>query len=61
VFAAAYAFNGNLNQWDVAYVTSMADSKSIRIVDAIVIGGFSREFGLVVMMCCKDGGESKFG
>jgi hypothetical protein len=29
----ANAFNGDLNQWDVAKVTNMAASKSIRIVE----------------------------
>ncbi len=31
VFAYTSAFNGNLNQWDVATVTTMSSSKSIRI------------------------------
>ncbi len=34
------SFNGDLNKWDVAKVTKMAASKSIRVV----------ELGLVVMM-----------
>ncbi len=42
VFFQAFAFNGDLNQWDVASVTDMSYSKSIRIV----IGGFSRGFGV---------------
>ena len=33
VFHTANAFNGDLNQWDVAKVTTMAASKSIRIVE----------------------------
>jgi hypothetical protein len=32
VFIQASAFNGDLNQWNVAKVTSMSHSKSIRIV-----------------------------
>ncbi len=32
VFWGASAFNGDLNQWDVAKVTDMSSSKSIRIV-----------------------------
>ncbi len=32
-FYRAYAFNGNLNQWDVAKVTCMIESKSICIVE----------------------------
>ena len=33
VFRSTNAFNGDLNQWDVAKVTTMAASKSIRIVE----------------------------
>ena len=33
VFGYASSFNGDLNQWDVAKVTSMSASKSIRIVE----------------------------
>ena len=33
VFREASAFNGDLNQWDVATVTDMGGSKSIRIVE----------------------------
>ena len=33
VFADSYDFNGDLSQWDVAKVTSMSESKSIRIVE----------------------------
>jgi surface protein len=33
VFGYASAFNGDLNQWDVAKVTAMSYSKSIRIVE----------------------------
>ncbi len=33
VFAEASAFNGDLSQWDVAKVTDMSGSKSIRIVE----------------------------
>jgi hypothetical protein len=33
VFRSAAAFNGNLSRWDVATVTSMPSSKSIRIVE----------------------------
>ena len=32
VFHSASAFNGNVNQWDVAKVTTMSYSKSICIV-----------------------------
>ena len=32
VFSGASAFNGDLSQWDVAKVTTMKTSKSIRIV-----------------------------
>ncbi len=42
VFQSASAFNGDLNQWDVATVTDMSYSKSIRIywrIHAIMIGG----------------------
>jgi surface protein len=34
VFYQAPAFNGNLNQWDVAKVTDMSQSKSIRILES---------------------------
>ena len=33
VFSYASSFNGDLNQWDVAEVTTMESSKSIRIVE----------------------------
>ena len=33
VFANASAFNGDLNQWDVAKVTTMQESKSIRMLE----------------------------
>ncbi len=33
VFWGAFAFNGDLNQWDVAKVTTMNRSKSIRILE----------------------------
>ena len=33
VFFDASAFNGDLNQWDVAKVTTMSSSKSTRIVE----------------------------
>jgi hypothetical protein len=33
VFSAAYAFNGNINQWNVAKVTTMSFSKLICIVE----------------------------
>jgi surface protein len=33
VFSSASAFNGDLNQWDVASVTNMNASKSMRIVE----------------------------
>ncbi len=36
VFFHAYAFNGDLNQWDVAQVTNMFVSESIRIVDFLM-------------------------
>ena len=32
VFRSASAFNGDLNKWDVATVSTMSSSKSIRIV-----------------------------
>ena len=32
VFSSASAFNGDLNKWDVATVSDMSGSKSIRIV-----------------------------
>ena len=51
VFNAASAFNGDLNQWNVATVTTMQYSKSIRIWRmTCLIVGFSRGFGLVVMI-----------
>ncbi len=34
VFTYSIVFNGDLNQWDVAKVTNMDSSKSIRIVDS---------------------------
>ena len=33
VFYQAYAFNGDVNQWDVANVNTMYQSKSIRILE----------------------------
>jgi surface protein len=33
VFQGAAAFNGNINQWDVAKVTTMNISKSMRIAE----------------------------
>jgi surface protein len=33
VFEEAFAFNGDLNEWDVAKVTDMSYSKSIRILE----------------------------
>ena len=33
VFGYASAFNGDLNQWDVAKVSTMNSSKSIRILE----------------------------
>jgi surface protein len=33
VFSFCYEFNGDLKQWDVAKVTDMSGSKSIRIVE----------------------------
>jgi surface protein len=39
VFADASAFNGDLSQWDVAIVTDMSGSKSIRIQLEVGIGG----------------------
>ena len=33
VFGQASAFNGDLNQWDVAQVTDMSASKSIRMLE----------------------------
>ena len=41
VFLYAYAFNGDLNQWDVAKVTNMQSSKSISILEKDLAG---REF-----------------
>jgi hypothetical protein len=60
--ASANSNYGDLNQWDVAKVTNMSESKSIRINDvtwthAIVIREFSRGIGLVVMMWYRDSGE----
>jgi surface protein len=66
VFGYASAFNGDLNQWDVAKVADMHYSKSIRIVEkwlnvtwteAIWLEGSVGSLGLVVMMCCRDGRE----
>jgi hypothetical protein len=42
VFSDAYAFNGDLNQWDVAKVADMSGSKSLRIVENDLFGGFRR-------------------
>jgi surface protein len=59
VFSGCYEFNGDLNQWDVAEVTTMERSKSIRILEkdfdvtcahAIAIGGFSRGLGLGLLV-----------
>ncbi len=33
VFQSAYAFNGELNQWDVSKVSGFSDSKSMRMVE----------------------------
>ncbi len=44
VFQGASVFDGDLSEWDVATVTEMYESKSIRIV----IGGFRRGFGVGV-------------
>ncbi len=53
VFRSAYAFNGDINQWDVAKVTTFYESKRIRIAENdltrlnscyCVIGGFHRGF-----------------
>ena len=41
VFRDAYSFNGDLNQWDVAKVTTMSDSKSRSILEKDLAG---REF-----------------
>ncbi len=41
VFNRAYAFNGDLNQWGVAKVTTMYESKSISILEKDLAG---REF-----------------
>ncbi len=58
VFNGAIAFNGDLNQWDVAKVTTMAASKSIRIVEddftwhelmLLWLGGIVGVLELVVM------------
>jgi surface protein len=39
VFWGAFkSFNGDLNKWDVAKVTDMSDSKSIRIVESDLTG-----------------------
>jgi surface protein len=60
VFWGASAFNGDLSQWDVAKVTSMSESKSIRVVENDLTFRElmllcdcrvqSRGLGLVVMM-----------
>jgi surface protein len=48
VYLAMQSFNGDISMWDVSKVTTMYNSKSIRILEnAIVIGGFSRGLGLV--------------
>jgi hypothetical protein len=44
VFDEASSFNGDLNYWDVATVTDMSFSKSIRIVESDLTG---REFMLL--------------
>ncbi len=51
VFRFASAFNGDLSQWDVATVTSMSRSKSIRIVeeDLCVVVGVSH----LHIVCCS--------
>ena len=58
VFYNANAFNGDLNQWDVAKVTTMSYRKSIRIVEndltwrelkLLRLGGSVGVLGLVVM------------
>jgi hypothetical protein len=36
VFEEASTFNGDLSQWDVATVTSMSWSKSIRVVEIVL-------------------------
>ncbi len=59
VFYQATAFNRDLNQWDVAKVTTMQTSKwrmtwLVTWTHAIVIEGFSRGVELMVMMWCKD-------
>ena len=62
------AFNGDLNKWDVAKVTSMSQSKSIRTSEndltcdmtwthVSVIGGLRRSLGLLVMMSFEVGRE----
>ena len=60
VFADSYDFNGDLSRWDVANVTSMSESKSIRVVENDLTFRElmllcdcrvqSRGLGLVVMM-----------
>ncbi len=67
VFSYNSAFNGDLNQWDVAKVTTMVQSKSIRIVENALTWhevmllrleeGSVGCLWLVVMMWCKDGRE----
>jgi surface protein len=34
VFSGCYQFNGDLNQWDVAEVTTMKGCKSIRVLES---------------------------
>ncbi len=61
VFYLASSFNGNLNQWDVAKVSDMSYSKSIRIVESDLTWRELMRFqsgalGFVVVWC-KDGSE----
>jgi hypothetical protein len=55
VFKSSSAFNGHLHEWDVAKVTTMQSSKSIRIL--VVIDFMYRDvmplcdWGLVMPLC----------
>ena len=46
MFDGASAFNRDLNQWDVAKVTTMYASKSTSILESDLIGVFSRGIGV---------------
>jgi surface protein len=62
VFYQASAFNGDLNQWNVAKVTTMSNSKSIRIVENDVNSCYcywriQSGVGVGVDVLCKGGRE----